>query len=382
MPEYFFCDTAGEPFDGQAGDNLGNFCAVAHDCPHCGQPASRGRTLAWLALECHAKGKAVFPCMSCGQEIEFPAHLFVPECLAKVATHFQPNALLRAMTPEEVLAANWGERLFQTNARQDIIGQIASPESGSELAAPGEPLGGGWPPSGNPAQSFADELDMSAGLLGEIERTTAADERAEDTDLGTAAEIGALHDLFEVPGRPEPVPVDSIGPSHEVLDLSAEPEPEIEFVESGLDQTVFDSGHVSQPDPARTASEMDDGDAAPPQVRFAPPTSRPPQRAWDGRAPCPACGFTGPPRQSQALDCAACGVHFWTRQENLDRAGDSHVTCPRCQCILVIPSSVWCATCGQSMPPHSTATAGIRVESTNAQQRGTVEKKAKRFRWR
>lgn len=378
MLKYFFCDTSGEPFGGAPDENLGNFCAVAHDCPHCGQLASRGRTLAWLALECHTKGKAVFPCMSCGGEIEFPARLFVPECLTNVAAHFQPNALLRALTPDEVLANDWGEQLFAANADRGVSGPIEKQESALELGEPGDSLGDELRSKTGATKPVLDALDAFDDVLGGIEESPSLEGGAQAksaVDFGPVEEMGGLEEIFEEPDRSESILVDTAEPSQDVLELSAESEPEIEFLEIGGDREAAEAAYAPVAEATREFAGRGAEKPAAPALPEAPP-----QRAWDGRGSCPACGATGPMRQSQALDCAACGVHFWTRQENLDRSSDSRVTCPRCKCVMVIPASVWCAVCGQCVLLREAVRAAIRLESAGADMTTGADAMARRKR--
>ena len=162
MPKFYLCDTMGKPSTGAPSEIMGDFSAIGHDCPKCGGVASKGRTLAWLATEAGAGGEATFPCMSCGVQLVFPRDAFRPEMLEALGKHFQPNALLRATTPEEVLQPNWGALLYRANGADlpdsALEGDVVSSTAGEAVVEP-------------PAESAAvEEIEMpdDAGALEEV----------------------------------------------------------------------------------------------------------------------------------------------------------------------------------------------------------------------
>lgn len=67
---------------------------------------------------------------------------------------------------------------------------------------------------------------------------------------------------------------------------------------------------------------------------------------WNGAEVCPGCGYRTAMNLSQQLSCGQCNTAFWVNWNDIGRSGDSHVQCPRCTYIMVVPATVWCPNCG------------------------------------
>ncbi len=116
MIKFYLSDMDGKLFQGTSSDPIRNFHAINHDCPLCGQKASRGRSLVWIASECIQHGKAVFPCQSCGELLNTPSAIFVKGSLESL--NQRPYAMIevmREMSQQELLVQNWGQVLFAEN---------------------------------------------------------------------------------------------------------------------------------------------------------------------------------------------------------------------------------------------------------------------------
>lgn len=399
MADFYLCDTAGTRFTDESGEMLGNYCAIGHDCPVCGGTACRGRTLAWLALECAAKGAAVYPCMSCGAEIRFPRSAFVPECLDRISQHPQPNAFLRVLTAAEVLVPGWAGTVTATAA-----------EAAGTQAAPVEEVSGALE-SPDALGSADDLLEPTAlpepSLLAEDTAPGSSDIASATLDLSVLeeppavippaepakAEPGETKAAGAVPQAPE---IDWLGIEESITELSDQPVVEppapepaaaVEAEPSPLaDLPEFDALEFADMEPQTSAASATEPEPEPEPV--APPPPAPPKPVWDGRGSCPGCGLAGASRNAQALDCPACGVHFWVRLDSLNRNEDSAVSCPRCAEKIVVPLGAWCDTCGRGLKPQQVLKTLLRAAGkSGATQPGTPEGAAKRprgggFRWR
>lgn len=115
MTESYLCNTSGERFQGAPTDPIGRFYAIAHDCPFCGQKASTGRSLVWIASECKKKGEAIFPCQSCGRLLNAPSEIFIEESLEMLKEGDWMFVDMGKMSQQVLLVQNWGQVLFAAN---------------------------------------------------------------------------------------------------------------------------------------------------------------------------------------------------------------------------------------------------------------------------
>ncbi len=123
--DYFLGSMAGDKLERKADAPLG-VCGITHDCPFCGQRASQGRVLNWIAGECILAGEAVFPCSHCGRMISIPASIFVEASLKKLRQRCFNEAdgqlnqrtlfmLITGMSARELLVPDWGEVILARN---------------------------------------------------------------------------------------------------------------------------------------------------------------------------------------------------------------------------------------------------------------------------
>jgi len=116
MTEFYLCDLDGRRFQGTPTDPIGDFFAIAHDCPFCGQKASQGRSLVWIAIECIENGKAIFPCQSCGGLLNAPSEIFLKESLEILKeSEEEMDMAMGKMSQQVLLVQNWGQVLFTAN---------------------------------------------------------------------------------------------------------------------------------------------------------------------------------------------------------------------------------------------------------------------------
>ncbi|MCD4709166.1 MAG: hypothetical protein K8S62_15695 [Candidatus Sabulitectum sp.] len=115
MMEFYLSDSKGRPLQGAADKPAGNYPGVTHDCPFCGQRASTGRTLAWIASECISKGKVLFPCNNCSEYITIPSDIFVEGCLEKLRKSSNMNYAITRMSQHELFVSNCGELVLAAN---------------------------------------------------------------------------------------------------------------------------------------------------------------------------------------------------------------------------------------------------------------------------
>lgn len=113
--EFYLSDTQGKQFQGTTDEPVGNFFGVTHDCPFCGQRASTGRSLVWIASECIAKGEVTFPCASCNEYITMPSAIFAEGCLEKLKQYSNRYQAITRMSQHELLVSNCGEVVFAAN---------------------------------------------------------------------------------------------------------------------------------------------------------------------------------------------------------------------------------------------------------------------------
>jgi len=122
---YYLSNRHGERWPGGPDDPIGA-AGLTHACPFCGEQASRGRALNWIATECAEKGQAVFPCNSCSRNITIPASVFIPGRLVGLQSRCYDSRLrqmnqrdfafaMQALKPGELLVRNWGEVIEAVN---------------------------------------------------------------------------------------------------------------------------------------------------------------------------------------------------------------------------------------------------------------------------
>jgi hypothetical protein len=113
--EYYLSDTQGGRFQGVADEPVENFFGVTHDCPFCGQRASTGRSLVWIASECITKGEVTFPCASCNEYITMPSAIFAEGCLDKLKQFSNLYQAITRMSQGDLLVPKWGEVMVAAN---------------------------------------------------------------------------------------------------------------------------------------------------------------------------------------------------------------------------------------------------------------------------
>lgn len=122
--ESFLSTMSGEPFQGTEDDPVGDFFGITHNCPFCGNTASKDRSLVWIAGECIASEKVVFPCNSCGEYITVPSTIFPRETLEKLRDSdlydLDLDVAIGRMSPRELLVPNWGEVILVANKGRPV----------------------------------------------------------------------------------------------------------------------------------------------------------------------------------------------------------------------------------------------------------------------
>ena len=123
--EWYLSKLNGERLSENPEEPLGA-AGLTHDCPFCGNQASLGRALTWIASECVAHGAASFPCNSCGRYITAPAKIFLGDRLEEMkARNFDArlqqlnergfSLSVQKMKAKELLIPNWGEVIHAVN---------------------------------------------------------------------------------------------------------------------------------------------------------------------------------------------------------------------------------------------------------------------------
>jgi hypothetical protein len=122
---YYLSTQHGERLQVKPEDPIGSVC-VTHPCPFCGQEASRGRSLNWIASECAKNDVAIFPCNSCERTLAVPSKIFVGTILEELReANYDPRLQQlneRAFSFEimkvktcDLLVKNWGEVIYAYN---------------------------------------------------------------------------------------------------------------------------------------------------------------------------------------------------------------------------------------------------------------------------
>jgi hypothetical protein len=123
--DYYLTTKTGEKIEKNPDEPVG-VCGISHPCPFCGNRASDGRALNWIAGECIQIGVAAFPCNSCGQMVSIPSKIFVPEGFKTLKQKSIDRATgvvnarmlyvaLSQMLLRDILLPNWGEGIESWN---------------------------------------------------------------------------------------------------------------------------------------------------------------------------------------------------------------------------------------------------------------------------
>jgi hypothetical protein len=261
MAEFYLSDPTGRAFTGNASDIMGDFCCISHDCPKCGELASKGRTLAWLSGECGKKGAAKFPCPKCGTFLEFPKEAFRPAAMEELQRHFQPNALLRAMTAEEVLDPHWPALVVRANgigvADDAVEGTVVRATINLQDGAAAEAV----PATSEGALSPLDEI---LALAERMEVDTPGEMPPQPVTEEPFDPETSLDDIPPPPEEPAAL-LDDAGPT-EALDFTSELEAPLYTGTrvSDLDDTESAGAMLDEPD----ASEANEADSMPDEANL------------------------------------------------------------------------------------------------------------------
>jgi predicted RNA-binding Zn-ribbon protein involved in translation (DUF1610 family) len=143
--EWYLSTLSGQRLPENPDEPLGA-AGLTHDCPFCGQQASQGRALTWIAMECAEHGAASYPCNNCGRFITAPGSLFLGDRLEELKARNYDARLrqlnqrgfslsVQKMKARELLFPNWGEVIQAVN--QGLPVRIEPPAWDGQGTCPG-----------------------------------------------------------------------------------------------------------------------------------------------------------------------------------------------------------------------------------------------------
>ena len=110
-------DNGANIFEGGPDEPIGWSNYMIHDCPLCGGVASTGRSLEAILNPCILHGKFEFACMACGQQMVFPADVFVDGLFDKLNERefIWWGEVLSKLSKRRIFVDDWMERIRTAN---------------------------------------------------------------------------------------------------------------------------------------------------------------------------------------------------------------------------------------------------------------------------